>query len=364
MSDKKRNYIFAGSVTIDGRYLIICDNVYDNHQQKSIGNIWESIDIFKTIFQNVKLDNNEYNQIKEDIITLPILEGKSNLFELRDILLEFNFFDDTWVGREAKKTGQGIEEFALSSLEGLKQFGIAISQGDWTNILTMVSKGVRFILRGLKDALYSAVGMTVDAILVAVGIGKVAQIIPWALVTALDVYQLTSNDWPPEDANSPTWLKFLTLGFDILGLAATGVIAKSAKMMFEPLKSVKTIEQASMYISKNLKLKQLIQSMINGASKVPSMLSSAQKTIASKFPAGGEFLGSIMGKLGSVITSFVNTLKSLLGSKGYSATRAGVTTGGVMYGAEGVSKYMKNKGDESLIKALGNKGTYTDGIDF
>jgi len=102
----KRDYIFEMSVSVDGRYYIVHDEVFDIQEQRAIGNLWDSLDVFKTMFQNVQLENTEYSQIRESIISLPILEGKENLYGLRDILLEAGFLDKTWVGRQFKSAGQ------------------------------------------------------------------------------------------------------------------------------------------------------------------------------------------------------------------------------------------------------------------
>jgi len=356
----KKNYIFEACVTVNGRYYVIQDNVFDIKEQKSLGNIWESLDIFKTIFQNTILSNNEYTQIREGILSLPILEGQQNLYGLRDILLEFNFFQDTWLGREAQKAGQSIADFAVTSYDGLKKFGIAISQGQWSEIVNLLGKGVKYLLRKLKNALYSTIGMIVDAILVASGIGKSVQWIPWALVMALDIYQITTNDWPAEEQNYPLWMKYLSLGFDVLGLVATGAAAKGARALFNPLlKASKMGPQATAkYLAKNPKMLQVIDSMIKGVSKVPTLLKNAQSMIASKFPAGANFIGGIMGKLSSILSSMVSTLKTLTGG----ATVAGKTartalgTGGILYG---VDKYTEHRGEkqmndlEQAIKASG-----------
>jgi hypothetical protein len=89
----KRNYIFELCTTVDGRYFILQDDVFDIKEQRSLGNLWDSIDIFKTIFNNISLENNkEYQNIKENILKLPIFEEKQNLHGLRNILLEWNFF--------------------------------------------------------------------------------------------------------------------------------------------------------------------------------------------------------------------------------------------------------------------------------
>jgi hypothetical protein len=94
----RRDYVIEACISVDGRYLVVRDEVFDNIEQKIIGNIWESIDIFKTIFTNVKVENHdeEYSQIKEGIISLPILEGVQNLFGLRDYLLREGILDSVW----------------------------------------------------------------------------------------------------------------------------------------------------------------------------------------------------------------------------------------------------------------------------
>ena len=40
----RRNYVIEACISVDGRYLVVRDEVFDNIEQKIIGNIWESID--------------------------------------------------------------------------------------------------------------------------------------------------------------------------------------------------------------------------------------------------------------------------------------------------------------------------------
>lgn len=341
----KRDYIFELCTTVDGRYFILRDEVFDIKEQRTIGNLWGSIDVFKNIFSNVSIEDKtgEFGQIRENILSLPILESKENLYELRDILLEWSFTQDTWLGRKLADTGKAIKDTVTSGWEGLKEFGVAISKGEWSEILTLMAKGVRWILRKLKDAMYSAVGMIVDAILVATGIGKSVQWIPWALITALDVYQIVSNDWPEEEANDPMWMKFLTLGFDILGLTTTAAVAKAAKAGLTPLKSLQP-SQISAWISKNPKVKGFIVSMINGLSKVPSLLSSAVSRIAKQFPKGAQFISSAINQLKSIMNRFTETLNGLIGVTATKGVKAGTGTTGLFYGLEtGTQKYVQNK---------------------
>ena len=145
INPQKRDYIFELCTTVDGRYFILRDDVFDIQEQKSLGNLWGSIDVFKNIFQNVKIENEpqEYTQIKESILSLPILEGKENLYELRDILIEWSFWENTWLGNKLSDAGKAIKDSVTAGWEGLKQFGVAISKGEWSQILSLLASGVK-----------------------------------------------------------------------------------------------------------------------------------------------------------------------------------------------------------------------------
>ena len=333
----KRNYIFEMCTTVDGKYFIIQDEVFDIQEQKTIGNLWGSIDVFRTIFETIKLEDKGYTQIRENFLSLPIVESQQNLYGLRDILLEFNFLQDTWLGRQFKNAGDSIADFAKTSFEGLKNFGIAISQGDWAGILTLLAKGVRYLLRKLKDAMYSNIGMIVDAILIATGVGAGAAKIAWGLIVALDAYQILFNDWPDDEKNDPMWLKFLYLGIDILGFVSAGAAAKAAKAGIAPLKALaKSPAKIAKYLKNSPKIKGFITSMINGMKSVPSRLQSVMKTLSTKFPKGASFINSILGGLRNMSTKFTESLQKLLGQTTGKGASAGIKTGGVLYGFDKV----------------------------
>lgn len=345
LGNKNRDYIFELCTTVDGRYFILKDEVFDIQEQKLLGNLWSSIDIFKNIFTNVKIsdDTGEYNQIKENIISLPITESKKSLYELRDILLEWSFWEDTWLGEKMVDSGKAIQDTVTAGVEGLKQFGVTISKGEWGEILNALAKGVKWVLRKLKEAMYSTIGMIVDAILVVSGIGKSVQWIPWALITALDVYQLSTGDWPEEEKDDSLAMKFLVLGFDILGLVAAGAMAKTAKTAFEPLKTMKP-SQISSYIEKNPKLKSIVQTIIDSIGKVPKFLSSARASISSKFPAAAKFLGEAISMFSRIMSSMKTSLEKMIGVRATKMATTGTQTGGLLYGFEtGAKKYTQYK---------------------
>jgi hypothetical protein len=332
---QKRNYIFEACVTVDGRYFVVQDEVFDIQEQKTIGNLWGSLDVFRTIFENIKLEDNEYSQIRENFLSLPILESQQNLYGLRDILLEFNFLQDTWLGRQFKNAGNSVTDFAKTSYEGVKKFGLAVSQGEWSNILTLLSQGVKYLLRKLKDAMYSNLGMIVDAILIATGVGAGAAKIAWGLIVALDVYQLSTGDWPEEEKNDPLWLKFLFLGFDILGFVSAAAAAKLAKQELVPIKSfANNPVKVSKYLEKNPKVRGIIMSMIEGMKSIPSRLQSVMTSIAKKSPTIANFIKGVFSKLSMISTKFTESLQKLLGKTAGKGASVGTKTAGVLYGFE------------------------------
>lgn len=369
-NSNNQNYIFEACITIDGRYLILKDDVFDIVNQSVIGNIWESLDTFKNIFSNLQIEGEEFHEIKENILSLPILESNQSLKELKNILLEFNFMQDTWLGREISKSGKAIGDSISRGLEGLKKFGVAISSGNWSEILSALAKGVRFVLRELKDALYSNLGAIVDAILIATGIGKGFQMLAWALVLALDIYQFTTNDYPAEEKGNSTLLKLLDIGFDILGLVTTGYFAISARKLFAPLRrGVKATD----FFAKNPNALKYLQTINNSLSKVGSTLKGATNTIAKKFPAGAQFINKSISGLDGIIKSLSTAIGGILPkvsgtSKVVKGSTAGTVTGGIAYGIDKFAtknavqlspiQIQNTQSLERVLKSYGNKDPF------
>jgi hypothetical protein len=346
----KRDYVFESTITVDGRYLIFHDEIIDNVLQESLGNIWESIDKFKMIFNNVIIDDINYMTIRENIKSLPIVENNESLYGLRDFILNEGFFEDNWVGKQLYNTATGVTDFVTTSFNGLKKFGVAISQGQWSEIINLLKKGSLYILRKLKDALYSNVGMIVDAILVATVGGKVIQMIPWVLVAGLDAYQIITNNYPPEEQNYPLWSKFLFLGCDILGAVGAGAMAKAAKKSANTLvtAAVKNPSKVIKLLEKMPGLKKTIESMLVNIKKFPDLLKNTISMISKKSPKIGQFLTTVLSKISNIINQFTTSLSTLLNKKmGVNTvgkvSKEGVKTGGILYGIEKGMEKMTNK---------------------
>jgi hypothetical protein len=155
------------------------------------------------------------------------------------------------------------------------------------------------------------------------------------MIVALDIYQIVSGDWSKGDINDPLWLKFLFLGFDILGFVSAGAAAKAAKSGIMPLKAIaNSPSKVAQYFQKNPGIKGIITSMIEGVKKIPALLQSVVTAIAKKAPKIANFIKGIFGKLGAVSRKFTESLQKLLGQTAGKGASVGVKTGGLLYGFE------------------------------
>ena len=343
MSMSKSNaVVFEAYITSDERYFVMNDHVIDLQEKTNLGYIWESMDVFKTIFSNVKDDSEEFGEIRESVLSSPLLESNQNLYELRDFFLQEGFWDDTWLGRNLKSAGEGISDFASQAMTKMKEFGVSISNSQFGEIMKAIGRGALWVLRKFKQAAYSTVGIIVDAILVATGIGKVAQAVFWGLVTGLDIYQLSTGDWEP--AGTETWVKWMDLACDLIGLIGAGVAAKGARGL---VKGVKSMTQLPKVIKGNKALMNIIKTIKGGVSSFISKLTGFLKGLKGKWKPLDTFIDKILssakwvlGKLqsffkklfpGDLTTGLTRAEKAKRG-----ATAAGVS-GGLMYGIEKVA---------------------------
>ena len=210
--------------------------------------------------------------------------------------------------------------------------------------------------------MYHPVGLIVDAILVATGIGKAVQWIPWAIIVALDILELTGLVEKEEDL--PLWMRILFLGIDVLGLVTTGAAAKAAKGPIELLlKGAKTEADIAKNLAKNPTAKSLMQKMVSGIKEVPKYLGKAIDWLSKKFPKGAELLKKAYNAFNSVVTKITNSLDKMLGKQqGFTklATKTGAKEGGktagIVYGVEkGVEAYAEKRAkntEKDIIQKL------------
>jgi hypothetical protein len=311
----------------DDKYLILLDELYDLQSGEKLGDIWENFDNFKIfITHSFQVATNVPKQIKEEIVntvkSLVLTESINDMSKIKPILKQLikeeGFLDwigsgikktGEWFADEAKKFGSDIVDIAKTGWEGIAKAGIAISKGDWKGIINLLGKGMLFFARKLRSLLYNPVGMVLDAILIATGIGKAAQWIPWAIVVALDIYEVSTGDY---EEPLPTWMRWLMIGTDVLGLVFAGGVAGSAKAVLNVFRGAKTAEEFAAIAVKNPRAVSVIEKIIGAFSKVPELLSKAATWLKStKLAKGSTFIQGVLGKAEGVLANATKSLREV-----------------------------------------------------
>lgn len=300
----------------DDRYCIFLDELYDVKNSKKLGSIWESnLENFKffirysTSVSDLKQDIRE--SINKSLNNNLIVESYDigSLKENIKILISENWFTDAY-------------DYVA---------GKASDAMDWVkskvpDVLSWIGNGIIYLARKLRDAMYSTVGIVVDAILVATGVGKTVQWIPWAILVALDIYEITSGDY--EEA---LWMKILFTLIDVVGLVTAGALAKGLRL---GLKGATKMVEVTGIILKNPKFSKIFSSMPQTLKKISPKLKTAVEYLVTKFPTGSNFIKSILNKVDDFINLALKDFGKLF-------SKTAVVAGGVTYGAI--------KGFEALI---------------
>jgi len=225
-----------------------------------------------------------------------------------------------WVDA-GKKFGEDIVDMGKTGWKGLKQAGIAISQLDFKKILELLGKGVLYLARKIRSLLYNPIGIVLDTILIATGIGKGVQWIPWAFVVGLDIYEVATGDY--EDKDTPTWLRWLLIGCDVLGLLFAGGVAAAAKAVFNVFRGAKTIKQFAAIAKTAPNAVKFIQKIAGALSSVPRLLSKAVAYLkTTKFVKGSTWLSGILGKATKFLNDMAKSLSKLSVAAGKGSIKA------------------------------------------
>ena len=343
----------------DEKYVIFLDELYDIENKTKIGNIWENFDNFKIFLRHsFNTATNIPLEIKESYLdrldNQLLIESRTNYSLLkpvfRQIMNEESWSEwgwnklkgwGNWTLEKGKEAVKGVSDFVATSYQGAKDLLGHISRGEWDEVVNLLGAGVKYFARRLRDAMYHPVGMILDIMLVASGIGKTVQWIPWAIIVALDIYELIEEDFEDE---MPEWMRYLFLGLDIIGLVTSGGIAGSIRTA---LTGVKTEAQVIEAVGReNLK------TMAKAAKEAPGMLTRAAEWLATRFPAGGNFIKGILGHVQKMMNTLLFYLKRILSPK---SIASGTLTSGLVYSAE--------KGFDKLGKYLsGESGKTGDEI--
>jgi hypothetical protein len=370
-SNNDNNFVITDMMSPDNRYFVFLDEMYDLKEQRKLGNFWDSIDNI-TLFlrhsfkQATNIPQNIRESCLSDLKKISLNESlNSDLYLIKEHAREMvkrlplnertwgewaseNASDfKSWLGRSATNFVTGTTQMVKDAGTGAVQLGKAVMSGDALKVLELLKKGVIYFAQWLRRTLYNPIGMVLDTVLVVTGIGKSVQWIPWAIVVALDVYELL-NPKEAENQNEPLWAKALSIGSDVLGLVMAGAAAKAAKLEVESLKGViaQGPEAVAQAIAKNPALEKTLNSMMKGVEKVPGFLEKAVEFLMKPFPKAAEWIKGLLGNITSFISKFTESLGKIFSTKG--AKTAGKELA-INYGMEkateaGIEMYQKMSG--------------------
>ncbi len=362
--------IFTDWLSPDEKYLIFLDELYDVENKTKLGNIWENFDNFKLFLKHSFDVSNLPKQIKEDfnnsfnkvLITenlQSIIEIKNDFKQLMTEGLWSSF--KNWAVETGKSTWEGFKEFGKTVYKGTGDFFNKISKGQWKEAFSIIGKGVLYLARKLRSAMYHPIGMILDAVLIATGIGLGAQKVVWGIIVALDVYEILTGNY---EEQLPIWQRLLFLGVDILGFVFAGAAAKAAKVPLEAaVGGLKTAEQVAAAASKSSWLKSILTKMKGALDSVPGMLKNTSNWLSKKLPSAAKFINGIFSGLGKIITQLSEFLTKVFSStsKVSKGVKAGVGTGALVAGlGTGVEYYKEIKQGEMSTAMASNttQGSY------
>jgi hypothetical protein len=372
----KKNVAIVELLSLDEKYAIFLDELYDIEEKKCLGNVWENLSNFKLFFESSLNSLKDFEtpllkEFEDSLNKLLITEGNSTFLKEEFMsLMNEGWWDSIksgvsdftgWAKEKGKEAYQGVKSTVQTVGKGLEQFKNAISKGEWSEVMSILGKGVLFLARKLRSALYHPVGLIFDAILVASGIGKTAQFVVWGVVVALDIYELTTGDYENKDENM--MMRLLFTGVDIIGLVFAGVAAKSANSTIAGI--FKQFGTSTQGLSKAAKsspvFKGILEKIQAGAAGASTKMSEVSKYLQKNSPKIYSWFSGIISGLGGILKKITNAVGSILkgafkvvsapgkgvskvlgGGKLGKGSQAALNTTAIVYGAE---------------KALGGQGS-------
>jgi hypothetical protein len=342
----QNNIIITEFLSPDERYVIFLDDLYDIEKKINLGNIWENFDNLKFFLRysfhksdlDVTIKENAFKILNGSLITEStedILKFKNEIKQYLNEGIWDNFKD--WSKETGQSTVSGFKEFVSKTKKGASDLVDKVSNAQWADVISLLGKGIHYFAKKLRDAMYHPVGLVLDAILVASGIGKAVQWIPWAIIVALDIYELFAGDY------DSLLEHLLYTFFDVLGLVFTGAVAKGLRLT---LKGVKTSTDLNRVISSNPTVRQYFSKLPEILSKVSPKLQSAINYLSTKFPKASNFLKSVLGNVDKFINKMVTEFNKLL--KPSVAVAGGISAGVTA----GVGTYEKGKENENIKNVI------------
>lgn len=364
------NVVISDWLSPDEKYVIFLDELYDLENKKKLGNIWKSSDNLVLFLEHSFRVSNLRKDIREHASEvfgkILISENKQDLTYLKPQIKEFllserDFLNNAWdktkeyggkaldyagkfIKDTAKDTVSGVYNFGKDLVKGGIDIGKAIVSGDWEEVMNLLKRGTKWLARKIRQAVYSPVGIIIDTILVATGYGKVPQVVVWAIVVSLDIYEFVTGDYEHKDDLMIFRILFFLV--DILGLVTAGAAAAAARASLKATGG--TVRGLENMAAKNPTFRSMLVSLLSGLKKLPSKLAE----FAGMLGKGqfGKLFNMALKNVGKFISFVLEQLKAVFKSPALKPVlvNAGIITT-IGTGVEAVKDY-KSKEQEKNAK--------------
>jgi hypothetical protein len=320
------NIVITNWLSPDERYVIFLDELYDIKNKTKIGDIWENFDNFKFFLRHsFSIAKNIPKLIQEatlrDIDTMVLTESNQNMVGLKPYvkeLLKESWLDSAWewTKQQGREAVQGVTDFTNKVASGLKKTYNYIKDSDWSKAFDIIKRGALYVARSIRSAMYKPIGIILDAILLATGIGKSVQVAVWAIIVGLDIYEMLSGNY--EEPNIGFGWRLLGLGVDIIGLVVSASAAKLAKAPITGLmKNFGSTEKGlELAIKQNKALYNTANTIVKNSSKAEGIINRALTYLQTKSPKIYNFIKGPLSKIGDFIKRIFNYFSKILGAPG------------------------------------------------
>ena len=373
--------VIAEWLSPDEKFCNFLDDLIDVENKVKICNIWENFDHFKFFLRHsFEVATNVSQEIKESVMeslnSFIITESNQDMTGLKPYVKELlyeadNIFTDAWnwAKDSANKAYSGTTSFINTSISGLKSLYKNISDGEWSKAFDLIKKGVLYVARSIRSAMYNPIGILLDAILIATGVGKGAQFVIWAIIVGLDIYELMTGNYEDPDLALP-W-RLLFFGIDIIGLVFAGVAAKTAKGPVGAIirKFGAGMEGFSNAIKSNKIIQGIAQKILDSVGSAKGLIEKALASLKTSSPKIYNFISTPLSAIGKFLSRTVEIMTAGIKGGGKALSAPGnivkTTLGGAKVGEVGktivnagaplvaIGAYTKNK-ERRAYKEIGD----------
>lgn len=239
--------------------------------------------------------------INENTNSLLIEETYNNSWDYVDFIVE-GFLDKAWEGTKklASKTWEGTKKFVSGAWDTIKK---GLSLAAQKIIIPIIKQGVIPLLRWIRRNLNTYFGIIADVILSLLPTVVVMKVV-WGLICLLDIYEIATGDYDPEDPERAQ-MPFIFLIGDLVSFIFSAVAGKGATL------SLKTGIKS---LSKSPAAKKVLTTMLEKAPGISKMFGSVKSFLSRLFgPSVAGFIGKLFGYIDTVVSKLIIWIRGLLG---------------------------------------------------